>query len=119
VAAVAPQVRAPALPVDAPVARPRPRQERQPRVTGGVVLIVVIGALLAGIVAVNVAVLRLNIQLDKAGRDRARLRADNQSLGSQLSSALAAGRIQAQARRDLHVVPADINNTTYIRLPTR
>ena len=118
-AAVAPQVRAAERSVEAPVARPRPRRERQPRVTGGVVLIVVIGALLAGIVAVNVAVLRLNIQLDKAGRERARLRADNQSLGSQLSSAQAAGRIQAQARRDLHVVPADIINTTYIRLPAK
>jgi len=120
VAAVAPQSQvgeAPAIPAARP--RPRPRAERQPRVTSGVAFIVVIGALLAGVVAVNVAVLRLNIGLDKAGRERTRLRADIQSLSSQVSSAQAAGRIQAQAQRDLGVVPADSNNTTFILLPAR
>ena len=82
-------------------------------------MIVVIGALLAGVVAVNVAVLRLNISLDKAGQERTRLRSDIQSLASEVSSAQAAGRIQAQAQRDLGVVPADANNTTFIRLPAR
>jgi len=113
VAAVAPQSQA----VEA-VARPRPRAsaERHPRITGGVIWIVVIGALLAGVVAVNVAVLRLNISLDKSGRERTRLRADIQSLASQVSSAQAAGRIQAQAQRDLGVVPADASNTTFVQL---
>jgi cell division protein FtsL len=117
VAAVAPQsqvVEPAAIPVARP--RPRPRAEPHPRVRSGVVWIFVIGALLAGVVAVNVAVLRLNINLDKAGRERTRLRADIQSLASQVSSAQAAGRIQAQARRDLGVVPADANNTTFITL---
>ena len=42
--------------------------ERRPRVAGGVVWIAVIGVLLAGVVFMNVAVLRLNISLDQVGR---------------------------------------------------
>jgi cell division protein FtsL len=122
VAAIAPQprVRAPvAPPVDDPFAprhRPRPRAERRPRVASGVVWIAVIGVLLAGVVFMNVAVLRLNIRLDQLGRDRARLRADNAQLASKLSSAQAAARIQALAQKKLGVQPALAQETTYIRL---
>jgi len=97
-------------------ARPRPRAERRPRVAGGVVWIAVIGVLLAGVVFMNVAVLRLNLRLDQVGRDRARLRADNADLASQLSSAQAAARIQALAQKKLGVQPALAQETTYIRL---
>ncbi len=95
---------------------PRARPQRRPRVASGVVWIVVIGALLAGIVFMNVAVLRLNIKLDQAGRDRAQLRSDVASLASQVSSAQAAARIQALARKELGVQPALAPETTYIRL---
>jgi cell division protein FtsL len=113
VAAVAPQAR-----VAAPITRPRPRAN-QPRVARGIVWIVLIGVLLAGVVFMNVVVLRMNIRLDHLGRDRAKLRADNAQLASELSSALAAARIQAQARKDLGVVPADPSETVYIDLPPR
>jgi cell division protein FtsL len=119
VAAVAPQprVQAPPAAVPRPHARPRRRAERRrPRVAGGVAWIVVIGVLLAGIVAMNVAVLRLNLQLDRLGRDRTRLRADNAQLASQLSSAQAAARIQALAQKQLGVQPALAQETTYVRL---
>ena len=118
VAAVAPQpqVRAPAAAPALPRPRPRPRAERRPRVASGVVWIAVIGVLLAGIVFMNVAVLRLNLQLDRVGRDRARLRADNAQLASKLSSAQAAARIQALARKQLGVQPALAQETTYVRL---
>ena len=46
-------------------------------------------ALLAGVVAVNVAVLRLNLQFDQVGRERSELRADISRLRSELSSASA------------------------------
>ncbi|HWQ02329.1 MAG TPA: hypothetical protein VN449_09465 [Gaiellaceae bacterium] len=117
-AAVAPQpqVRAPAAAPALPRRRPRPRAERRPRVASGVVWIAVIGVLLAGIVFMNVAVLRLNLQLDRVGRDRARLRADNAQLASKLSSAQAAARIQALARKQLGVQPALAQETTYVRL---
>ena len=75
-----------------------------------------IGVLLAGVVFMNVAVLRLNIRLDQVGRDRARLRADNAQLASQLSSAQAAARIQALAQKKLGVQPALAQETTYLNL---
>jgi cell division protein FtsL len=109
-------------------ALPRPRRRRRvaarsaarPRAFGGVLWIVVFGALLAGVVAVNVAVLQLNVRLDELGRERIQLRADNARLSSQLSSAAAAARIEAQARRRLGLVPADANTTAYLQLaPTR
>ena len=115
-AAVAPQTR-PVAPADGAVARPRPRAtaERRPKVANGVVWIVIIGALLAGVVFMNVAVLRLNIRLDKVGRDRTQLRADTAQLSSELSSAQAAARIQAQAR-GLGLVQAKAAETTYLDL---
>jgi cell division protein FtsL len=84
-----------------------------------VVLITVIGVLLAGVVFMNVAVLRLNIRLDQLGRDRTRLRADIAQISSQLSSEQAAARIQAQARKELHLVPAPASDTTFVDLSPR
>jgi cell division protein FtsL len=122
VAAVAPQPRVRAADSPsvedpfAPRSRPRPRAERRPRIAGGVVWIAVIGVLLAGVVFMNVAVLRLNLRLDQLGRDRTRLRADNAELASQLSSAQAAARIQALAQKRLGVQPALAQDTTYLKL---
>ncbi len=112
-----PVAEATAVPVGRP--RARPRRERRPRVAGGVVAITVIGVLLAGVVFMNVAVLRLNIELDQLGRDRTRLRADIAQVSSQLSSEMAAARIQAQARRELNVVPASASDTTFVDLPAK
>ncbi len=116
-AAVAQQARAeaPAVPVPRLRPRPRPRPARRPRVASGVVWIALIGLLLAGVVTMNVAVLQLNVKLDGLQRERARLRADNATLASELSSAQAAARIQAQARR-AGLVPAGAAETTYVDL---
>lgn len=76
--------------------------------------IVVFGALLAGVVAVNVAVLQLNVQLDGLGRERVQLRADNARLSSQISSAGADARIETQARNRLGLAPAE--TTEFIEL---
>ncbi len=118
-----------ALRVEAPKARPQParraaakpgpksRAAAKPRpLAGSVVWIVVLGALLAGVVAVNVAVLQLNLSLDRLGRERVQLRADNASLSARLSSASAAARIQTQARGKLGLVPADPGTTSYVQL---
>ena len=99
-------------------ARPRPAA-RQRRVAGGIVWIVVLGVLLAGVVAMNVAVLRLNMGLDRLGRERAGLIAENDALASQLSSAAAAPKIQALARVKLGYVPAPSTDTTYVELGPR
>jgi cell division protein FtsL len=86
---------------------------------GGVVWIVVVGALLAGIVAVNVLVLQLNMQFNSLGRERAELKADNARLQSQLSSASASVRIEGTATATLGLVPADPLTTTYVRLGSK
>lgn len=78
--------------------------------------IVVIAALLAGAVALNVAVLRSNLRLDDLGRQRAKLRAENAALASTLASANATARIQRLAHAKWGVVPADPALTEYVHL---
>lgn len=98
----------------------RPRVvRRQRRVSSGVVWIAIVAALLAGVVATNVAVLRLNMKLDSLGRERADLRAQNAELSSQLSSAASAPRIQRLAARQLGWVQASSDQTSYYKLPPR
>ena len=106
-------------PARRPPPRPRPATRRRPsssrRMAGGLVWIVVSAVLLTGVVALNVVVLRLNMELDRAGQERANLRADNALLASQLSSAAASARIQSLARAR-GLVPADPAATTYVEL---
>jgi len=104
--------------VEAPVARPRARPRAVSRpvnpLRSGVTWIVVLAALLGGIVALNVAVLQLNVRLSSLSRERVSLRSDNAMLQSQLSSAAAVPRIQSLAHRRLGLVPA--TDTTYVEL---
>ncbi len=103
-----------------PRAQPRSRPAvKQRRVAGGIVWIVILGVLLAGVVAMNVAVLRLNMGLDHLGRERANLIAQNDALAAQLSSAAAAPKIEALARAKLGYVPAPSTETTYVELGPR
>ena len=106
----------------APVTRARPRRRPVARTApkqrpfGGVVWIVVLAVLLAGIVAVNVAVLQLNVRLDELGRERIQLRADTNRLSSQLSSASANARIESEARSRLGLERADPALTQHVQL---
>jgi cell division protein FtsL len=116
---------APALPAPRPRSRPRPKPapKRRPQarrgVAGGVVWIAVVAVLLAGVVALQVAVLRVNVQLDKLDTQRAHLRAEKQALASQLSMAAASPRIQLQAEKQFGLVEANPAETTYVRLGLR
>ena len=83
---------------------------------GGVFWILLLAVLLAGVVAVNVAVLRLNLQLDEAGRDRTELKSDIQQLRSEISSAAATTRIERLAEGELGLVEVEPEDTTYIQL---
>jgi len=76
----------------------------------------VVALLLTGVVALNVAVLRLNMRLEELGRERADLQAENAALASQLSSSTVLARIQALARARLGLVPADPTETSYVDL---
>jgi hypothetical protein len=120
-AAVAERAHEPAVAESTAAARPRPRgrTRSERRVASGIVWIAVFSVLLGGIVALNVAVLRLNIRLDQLGQERAKLRGDNASLAAQLSSATASARTEADARRQMHLVPAEAQNTYYVNLASR
>jgi cell division protein FtsL len=83
---------------------------------GGVVWIIVLAVLLAGVVAINVAVLRLNLQLDASGRERTELRSDIAQLRSEISSAAATTRIERLAEGELGLVEVEPEDTTYIQL---
>jgi cell division protein FtsL len=101
-----------------PKPRPAPRVvKRQRRVAGGIVWIGVVAALLAGVVALNVAVLRLNMKLDRLARERGDLRAQNAALSVQLSSQASAPRIQRLAAKRLGYVQATPDQTSYVTLP--
>jgi len=127
-APAAPRVRRSAAPAAAPAA-PRVRRSAeetranllakahgQRRLSFGVLCIGIAGALLAGVVAVNVLVLRQNVELDRATRDRTILRAENATLASQVSAAVSASRIAGLAQRSLGLVQVDPEGTTYLHL---
>jgi hypothetical protein len=109
----------------APVWEDRPRRPRPPsrkavvnrqrRMAGSVVWIGVVAVLLTGIVAVNVAVLRLNLRLDDLSRERVRLQAGNAARESQLARAASPGRLELAAQRS-GLVAADQRQITYVNL---
>jgi cell division protein FtsL len=116
--APAPRPRHRAAPPAAPARRATPRAARRQgrlRVTGGIVWMTAFALLLAGVVAVNVAVLRANMAVHRLDNERAQLQAENQALASQLSAAGAAPRIEAAARR-LGLVEAQSADTSYLDL---
>ena len=91
-------------------------RKKRSRMTGGVIWIAVLAVLLAGVVALNVAVLRLNMRYDKLGRTKVELSAQNADLQSQLSSGAASQKIQQQARSQLGLDAANPDTTKYIKL---
>jgi len=100
--------------------RPAPRRRANAKagVAGGLAWIVVAGVLLAGIVALNVAVLRLNMRLDHMNNESQQLQAENAALGAKLSGAVSSPRIQALAKAR-GFVPADPTTIGYVDLANR
>jgi cell division protein FtsB len=90
--------------------------KRPSRLRGGVIWIALLAVLLAGVVTLNVAVLRLNVRYDELGRTKVDLAAQNADLQSQLSSAAATQNVQQQAHSQLGLVQADPTTTRYIQL---
>jgi hypothetical protein len=93
--------------------RSRAQTAGQRRLAGGVAWIVVIAALLAGVVAVNVAVLQLNLDLDGVNRQRAQLKADIAADQAKLASTKRTARIIEGAQG---LVPADPATTSTVNL---
>ena len=99
-----------------PGPRAAAKRRARARARGGILWIAVSAVLLAGVVFVNVAVLRLNLQLDRANQQRTKLRAENAALESELSSRLASPRIAALATKHDGLVPADPSTIGYVNL---
>jgi cell division protein FtsL len=106
----------PVRPARRPAPKPRPRtRARSRRVTGGIFWISAFAVLLAGVVAINVAVLRVNMRLNDLNQEQLQLQAQNQSLASNVSSAASSLRIEQIAQR-LGLVPAPAADTSYLNL---
>ena len=105
-----------ARPTPRPAATPntRTRPASRPRVAGGVLWIVLVAALLAGIVALNVAALRLNLEVQRLNEKKDELTARNAAAASELSSLSTSARVEAIARGELGLVRPD--ETTYVRV---
>jgi cell division protein FtsL len=107
-----------------PVVRPRPRtkpktktrKRTQARARGGILWIAVSGILLAGVVFVNVAVLRLNLSLDSTNSERTKLRAENAALQSDLSRELASAHIETRAAKEFGLTYSDQSTYGYVNL---
>jgi cell division protein FtsL len=95
-----------------PRSRPAARRQARPRVAGGVLWIVIVAALLAGIVALNVAALRLNLETQRLDQRKDELVTDTAAAASELSSLGSATRVESVGR-DLGLVEAD--RVTYVR----
>jgi cell division protein FtsL len=110
--AAAPPVRRAPRPKPHAVPRRRPQGRR---LTGGIVWISAFAVLLAGVVALNVAVLRVNMALNDLNKQQLELQAQNQTLASQISSSGSSLRIEQVAHR-LGLVPAPAADTSYLDL---
>jgi cell division protein FtsL len=91
------------------------RRTTNRRVRLPIVWMTVFALLLAGVVAVNVAVLRAHVAVTKLDAERAKLEAQNQALASRLSAASSAPRIEQAARR-LGFVQAPATALSYLDL---
>jgi len=108
-----------AAPVAEPAARPRPRVRRRSsraRARGGILWIAIGGILLAGVVFVNVAVLQLNLRLDSANADRAKLLGDTAALQAEYSRLVSSPRITAAATKQYGLTYQDPTDYGHINL---
>ena len=78
--------------------------------------IVFLATLLTGVVAINVAVLRQNMQLESYSTERTQLREQNIELGSRLSQVSSPSHIARVAQLRLGLTLAGPERTTYIQL---
>jgi cell division protein FtsL len=95
-------------------ARPK-RKPTQRRVRAHIVWMILFALLLAGVVAINVAVLRAHVAVSQLDQQRAQLQAQNQALQSQLAEASSVPRVEAAAHR-MGMVLASAGDMSYLVL---
>lgn len=100
----------------APRRATRSRRRTRAKARGGILWIAVSGILLAGVVFVNVAVLQLNLRLDSANADRAKLLADNADLQAQYSRLVSSPRVTAAALKQYGLTYQDPTEYGHINL---
>lgn len=116
-AVAAPRARPRARAIPAPdVSRDRrsTRTKERPKLARTVIWIAVVAALLAGIVAMNIAVLQFRIERGKLQSNIVDLRAENTQIEADISAEAARGRVEAAAGGGLGLVKPD--QTTYLKL---
>jgi cell division protein FtsL len=107
---------APARPARRARAAAAPRRRAQPlRLRGGILWISLFALLLAGVVAVNVAVLQAHVGVNRLNKQQLQLQQENSTLAAQVSSAGASQRIEQIAYR-FGLRPAPAADTSYIDL---
>jgi cell division protein FtsL len=104
------------IPRSHPRSKPRSRKHAQVRARGGILWIAISGILLAGVVFVNVAVLQLNLSLDKTNTERSKLLAENAALQSQYSTLVGSSAIQSEAVKQFGLVYEDPAAYGYVNL---
>jgi len=95
----------------------RRRRKAQRSVRSGVVWIVFLAVLLTGVVTVNVAALRQNMQLENLANRRTQLIDQNQALRSKLSQVASQVNVESRAKAQGLVLMAP-DQTTYKWLGT-
>jgi cell division protein FtsL len=98
------------------VHRPRPRPPQRPRLARSVVGIAIVAGLLAGIVALQVAVLQLRMERGRIQSEIVEIGAQNARIESQISSAASVSRVAGAARGRLGLV--EPTATTFVQLPS-
>jgi hypothetical protein len=93
------------------------RGARRPALARWILWIALVGALLAGIVGLNVAVLELRMESGRLQSDNVRIRGENDSIQAELSTAAAGGRVETIARSKLGLV--DATGTTYLKIESK
>lgn len=106
--------RAPEQPAPRTRTLPRRRAGRL-RLRGHIVWMTAFALLLAGVVAVNVAVLRAHVAVTRLENQQAQLQAQNEALQEKLSAVSSAPRIEAAAHQ-LGLVQATDTDTSYLDL---
>lgn len=100
-----------------PARRAGAGRRSRPHIARAILGIVVLGALLSGIVVVNLAALNQRVRSDELDQRIQQVRDEQSQLQAELAERAGVGRIEGKATRELGLVPP--KERTYVKLPAR